>query len=96
MTIKDDIKRQYKIVLPNDKVIVFRNPKDILFGTMYIERQGNEITVYGRPKKSQGNGNSKIFKIIRNQLVNDGHVSISKLEEEIRKIKEEQEDDEEE
>ena len=85
MSVKDDIRNSYRIVLPGDKIVVFRNPKDIVFGTMYVERSGNEIVVYGRPKKKNTNGVAKIFKIIRKNLVDDGFVSVSKLSDEIKK-----------
>jgi hypothetical protein len=52
--------------------VIFRNPHDILFGTIQVERIGNEIIVTGIPKgKKKNNGRAKFFKVIKDSLRDD-------------------------
>jgi len=64
------LKRKYGFINIDDKVILFRNIHDMLWGTMVIERQpeSGKIIVYGVPKKQKKNGVrtvSKFFEVIK-------------------------------
>ena len=68
-TLKSQIRNEFRFIGPHDKIVIFRNPHDILFGTFQIERINNEIIVTGVPKsKKKNNGRAKFFKVIKDSL----------------------------
>lgn len=62
----NELRKKYDFISIDDKVIIFRNYYDMLWGTMVIEHQPEtgKTIIYGVPKKQKRNHKAGVSKFV--------------------------------
>jgi hypothetical protein len=55
MCIKDEYRKEFKCIGDRDKIIPYRSPKDMRYGTVKIEEYEDHFLILGQNKNNGGN-----------------------------------------